>query len=172
MVVVKSILLTHGKVALVDDEDYEWLSKHKWFALKPGKNWYAARGKYLPPRNERLTYMSREIWEHHHGPIPTGLVVDHIDGNTLDDRKMSLRLVTVLINAQNYHKRKERDLPVGVYRTGDRYRAQVVVNHRTYRLGRFATPEEASEARQAFKKWVLAALIKEMESALDNKLKS
>ncbi len=36
-------MLTQGKKALVDDEDYEWLNQYKWFAYRDDHNWYAAR---------------------------------------------------------------------------------------------------------------------------------
>lgn len=40
---VKEILLTQGKVALVSPEDFEKLNTHKWYAFRSYRNWYAAR---------------------------------------------------------------------------------------------------------------------------------
>jgi len=55
---MKEILLTHGKIALVDDADFDFLNQWVWFAHynKNGNNWYAARKSPRPEHKEILMY--------------------------------------------------------------------------------------------------------------------
>ncbi len=78
---VKYIPLTQGKVAIVDAEDYAWLSQHKWYLQKKGGNSYAVRRE-----NGKMIRMHREIMQ-----TPEGLVVDHKDGCGLHNRKCNMR---------------------------------------------------------------------------------
>lgn len=78
---MKHIQLTQGKVALVDDEDYEWLSQSKWHYTHQG---YAARRA-----SGRMVLMHREIVGTE-GSADT----DHINGNKLDNRRCNLRVCT------------------------------------------------------------------------------
>lgn len=48
------IPLTQGKFAIVDDEDYEYLSQFKWYAEKHRKTFYAARTIFNPKRTIRM----------------------------------------------------------------------------------------------------------------------
>lgn len=95
---MKTIQLTQGQVALVDDDDYEWLSQYKWYARwdKYTKSYYAARAEYFPIR--KTVYMAREV-----AKTPKGMICDHINHDTLDNRKENLRNVT---NSQNLMNRK------------------------------------------------------------------
>jgi len=85
---MKLIELTKGKSAIVDDEDYEWLSRKKWHAIKVRHNWYAV-GKI----KKKHVYMHRFIMK-----TPPTLTTDHKNRNGLDNRKENLRNAT---NAQN-----------------------------------------------------------------------
>lgn len=79
---MKTIPLTQGKVALVDDEDFEQLSKYKWFVVFDGHNWYAATKK------ER-----RQLRMHNFLMQPTtGMEVDHEDRNSLNNQRSNLRV--------------------------------------------------------------------------------
>lgn len=95
----KQIELTQGQVAIVDDDDYEWLSQWKWYAYlsKHTHSFYAARNGVKVPFHGTI-YMAREIMK-----TPKGMVCDHINHDTLDNRKENLRNVT---NSQNLMNRK------------------------------------------------------------------
>ena len=90
---MKKIKLTQGKVALVDDEDYERVSKIKWAAEQCStvKSNYYARN-----RNQNIK-MHRLIMD----LDKSDLVVDHINHNTLDNRKKNLRICTKAENNRN-----------------------------------------------------------------------
>lgn len=84
------------KIVLVDDDDYEKFNRHKWCASSSGKNFYAMRatrkgGKY------KAIYMHREILP----PLKEDEEIDHINRNTLDNRKANLRRVSRRENALN-----------------------------------------------------------------------
>jgi len=58
---MKEIPLTQGKVALVDDEDFERLSRHKWHAAKDNHTWYAQGRFFIEPGVVRSLKTHREL---------------------------------------------------------------------------------------------------------------
>lgn len=87
----KLIPLTQGQFAIVDADDYERLSQHKWCAFKVGNGCYARRHSA-----GKTTYMHHEVIN-----VPAGMVCDHINHNTLDNRRCNLRACTYSQNAHN-----------------------------------------------------------------------
>jgi hypothetical protein len=138
---MKEIPLTKGKVTLVDDDDFEWLSKWKWCLSSCG---YAMRATPL----ERSTiFMHRQIMN-----TPKGMEVDHIDGNAINNQRYNLRQCTHAQNRRNSRKRKCKDgasnyKGVGLRRKGSSpWRARIMLNGKEIYLGDFKTPEEAARA--------------------------
>lgn len=86
----KLIHLTQNRMAIVDDEDYDWLMQWKWYFHKG----YAQRSIV-----RRKAHMHRIILN-----APQGMEVDHINGNGLDNRRANLRLATRQQNGQNQRK--------------------------------------------------------------------
>ena len=84
---MKQIKLTHGKYAIVDDEDFEKVNCYKWRVDHKYKNWYAVRairksnGKWTTQRMHRFIMN-----------VPDGLEIDHISHDILDNRKCNLRV--------------------------------------------------------------------------------
>jgi hypothetical protein len=144
---MKEVPLTQGKVALVDDEDYDELMKHKWCVVKP-KNcnqFYAAR--HARAGGQSITiYMHRSVLD-----APPGKITDHMDLNGLNNQKNNLRLTDRSGNQQNQAKYKKNKLGYkGVYfqkryKTTP-YQAQICVQRKQFYLGMYATPEEAARA--------------------------
>jgi hypothetical protein len=99
---VKTIPLTRGFVAWVDDDDYERLSKYKWTAARRGGRTYAFRA----PWGARGVYMHREIMGD-----PPGVQIDHIKHRhselVVDNRKSNLRLAPGYTNKQSTSKRSD-----------------------------------------------------------------
>lgn len=140
----KYIELTQGYRTLVDDEDYEELSKHKWYARLSGEDHYAARNINIDGAPATL-YMHRHILGMTSG---NPLRVDHINCNTLDNRRENLRPVTHAQNLQN-RKGATRASKTGVRGVVfDRGKFVAYVQRgRIHRyLGRFKTLDEASQA--------------------------
>lgn len=137
---VRYIPLTKGKFAIVDAADYEWLSRHKWQALEVGPGrFYASRAA---PGRGRVA-MHREIVK-----APPGMLVDHANGNPLNNRRLNLRVCTP---AQNCANRRPRPgcasrykgvAPVG----NGKYGAQIGHQGKVLWLGTFADEIEAAQA--------------------------
>lgn len=100
---MKTIPLTQGKFAIVDDSDYEYLSKWKWYAHASCGCFYAKRNlSVLELRKAKIKNitMHREIMAH------CKSVVDHMDGNGLNNQRCNLRECDKSLNAANSKKRK------------------------------------------------------------------
>lgn len=147
---MKKIELTQGKSAFVDDEDFASLSQHKWFAFLHHGNWYAARNITQDGRVVMIR-MHREIMGCVKGD---GTIVDHEDGNTLDNRKQNLRFATNTENTRNARPKNGKSYK-GVHFDGRKklakpWEARICAGEKTQHkeryLGRFATAEEAALA--------------------------
>jgi hypothetical protein len=105
---MKEIPLTQGKVALVDDKDFEEMSKFKWCAIKRKHRYYAVRSSSVDPitHKRRQTQMGAVIVN-----TPSDMETDHINGNGLDNRRENLRVVTCRENQQNRHTPKSSIYP-------------------------------------------------------------
>ena len=141
---MKEIPLTRGLVALVDDDDYEWLSEFSWNACRCRKHFYARRAIYYPEtQNNKAVPMHREIMK-----TPREMVCDHINGNTLDNRKSNLRNCTLQQNTMNRRVPNKTGF-TGVSKNYRRFGAKIKVDKQSIHLGMFATPEEAARAYDA-----------------------
>jgi hypothetical protein len=130
-----------GVSAIVDAEDYERISRIPWNVMRTRGLSYAVSNS---PSHKGL--MHRLILN-----APRHLLVDHRNGNGLDNRKKNLRLTTQSRNLGNSVKRK---LPISGYRGVQRAKQKGVFwdaiirvdgTRRVY-LGTFANPKEASKA--------------------------
>lgn len=133
---MKKIELTQGKYALVDNEDYDSLNRHKW-SLRLGQ--YA--GRY---ENNQHIYMHRVV-----NSTPDNLLTDHINGDTLDNRKENLRSVNKSQNGINRGKQKNNTSGYkGVNFHRGKWVAELVVKRQKHYLGRFSELRDAVRARQ------------------------
>ena len=142
----RTIPLTQGQMALVDDDDYERLMQWTWCAVwnKDTKSFYAARhSKYNKNDKRRTIYMAREIM--HARP---GQQVDHINHNTLDNRKLNLRLCTRSQNQHNRKKQKGSSRHKGVcwHKRDRRWQAGICYEGQHIYLGCFADEVKAARA--------------------------
>jgi hypothetical protein len=144
----RAIQLTQGKYALVDDADYEWLSQWLWFADSNGRHWYAVRNLRSASDGKRgIVSMHREILD-----IAPQLVVDHINGDGLDNRRCNLRPATPgenLCNRGATKSNKSGYKGIEMDKRNSRWRAVIRMNGIRKRLGVFDTAEDAARAYDA-----------------------
>jgi hypothetical protein len=133
---MKEIPLTQGKVALVDDEDFSELSKHVWCAHKVGYHYYAARRT----DTGNILHMHRAIMK-----PPEGLIVDHISGDGLDNRKNNLRNCTYSQNLRG-HRKENGFRGVSFFKRDCNYSVGITVNGKRVHVGYYKTAIEAAKA--------------------------
>jgi hypothetical protein len=94
---MKEILLKRGLVALVDDEDYEYLNQWKWSVVKTyNGNAYAFRRVKIADYRYKAIMMHNVILN-----TPVGLLCDHKDRNGLNNQRNNLRLCNRSQNMAN-----------------------------------------------------------------------
>jgi hypothetical protein len=146
---VREIVLTQGKVALVDDEDYPELAKHRWHAviMPPGLAWYAIRNIKRPDGRRATLSMHRAILA-----APRGQRVDHKNRDGLDNRRENLRFATAAQNAQNRvrgGRKTSRFIGVSWYAPTSRWKAQIQSAGKKMGLGYFLDEEAAARVWDA-----------------------
>lgn len=145
---MKTIPLTQGKFALVDDEDYDRFSEFKWHAARRRNTFYAARWSPRHLGKRKLLLLHREILL-----APVGVEIDHKSGDGLDNQKENLRFATTKQNGQNQRKQPGTSSQFkGVYwseRRGKWY-AQIHLRRRSAKfLGGFDLEKDAARAYDA-----------------------
>jgi hypothetical protein len=134
------IPLTQGRVAIVDDADFEWLGSLKWCAHGRGRKAYACRRE-----KGKMVLMHRMIL-----PVGLGEEIDHVDGDRLNNTRANLRACTRSQNNANQPKKPGGSTPFkGVSFNHGRYRARIQVARIVYKLGWFDTAVEAALAYDA-----------------------
>lgn len=134
---MKKISLNHGSFALVDDEDYETLSKYTWSL---NRNNYA-----ISTIKGITTSMHRLIMN-----PPDNMVVDHIDGHRTDNQKSNLRICTNSENMQNQmkHNRNATSQYKGVYfyKDSQKWVSRIRYNNHHFGIGSYDTEMDAAIA--------------------------
>lgn len=130
---MKTITLSQGKEAIVDDVDFEHLSKRPWSF---------AEGYAVRRQGKKTLRMHREVIG-----ARSGMLVDHRNGNTLDNRRENLRECSYGHSVLNTraHSRSKTGVK-GVVRFRDKYRATIQFRGKWKHIGLFETLEAAKEA--------------------------
>lgn len=139
----KRIPLSQGQFALVDDADYESLSKHNWFVSKKG---YAFRNARRDDGRPTTIYMHREI-----AGASKRQMVDHINGIKADNRRSNLRIANHSQNMMNcrpiaFEGRTSRYKGVFWHRERRIWMAYIKIHGRSTYLGSFQREEDAAIA--------------------------
>ena len=140
---MKRIPLSQGKFALVDDEDFEELKKYRWYATCPKNIFYAYRSFILNGNRVKRSMHCKIIHK------VDGLIIDHIDGDGLNNQRSNLRLCTNAENQRNSKKFRNNTTGYrGVYKMkhSNRFESKICVDGKRIYLGGFSTKEEAYKA--------------------------
>ena len=149
---MKEIILTQGKVALVDNADYEWLTRQKWHTLKGHSPFlfYATHSITIQRAGNRVKNKRRSEGMHR---VILGLKpgdkrqCDHIDGNGLNNQRSNLRVCTTQQNQQAQRKRKRGTSKYkGVRWERYKWQARIGVNGEQIYLGMFDSESEAARS--------------------------
>lgn len=141
---MRTIPLTRGYVAIVDDADYERFSHYTWRAVVRSNTLYATR--HVPKDvdgKHRSILMHREVMD-----ACPGEEVDHINHNGLDNRRENLRICSRLENSRNRIKTWGSSQYKGVSWQKDRgkWQAYIKAGKRMEHLGNFVNEEDAARA--------------------------
>lgn len=160
---MKEIQLTQGKVAIVDDENFESLNENKWYIKKDNKNYYALRNIIVRHQNKqkniqqklKTIMLHREIMEHKlNRKLEHNEHIDHINRDGLDNRECNLRLCNPSQNKSNSIKQKTycgkptTSIYKGVrwFKSHKKWRADIKYQGKTKYLGLFDNEKDAAKA--------------------------
>ena len=145
---MKKIQLSTGLSSIIDGDDFQRVNQFKWTARTGSGGVYAFRS-YGPRIDRKYQYLHRFILNIENSSIH----VDHINGNTLDNRKENLRTATRQENLRNRnHKVIAKSDYRGVYFKNDRKRSKPWTSRirigpgKNKNLGSFYTAEDAAKA--------------------------
>jgi len=136
---MKNLFTTRGHLITVDDDDYDWLSKYKWYADCSHRTIYAVKNTKINGIwvKERMHRMIMKITDNS--------LIDHIDGNGLNNQKSNLRICADIENrAHRRPNNGHKYIGVGTYKSI--YRSRIRINNIVYYLGYYKTAEEAALA--------------------------
>lgn len=138
---MKEIKLTQGKVALVDDEDFEKLNRFKWYARK-GRNTFYAERNIGGRKQHRVIRRHRQILN-----VNNSQDVDHRDSDGLNNQRFNLRNCTNQQNCMNARPQSgclSKFKGVYFHKQINRWRAVLTFNGKVNSCGCYATEEEAA----------------------------
>ena len=145
---MKTIELTQNQVALVDDEDFEWLNQWKWRAV-----WDSGTHSFYAMRTAPRVEGKRSLGMHRLilglGPGEMG---DHEDHDTLNNQRYNLRRCTNAQNQANGRKRRDNTSGSrGVHwrKAVHKWVVQIKVSGRFIHLGYFDDITAAARAYDA-----------------------
>lgn len=132
------IVLPSNHEVLIDDEDFEKLSEYKWRFVS---NRYAAAVKYDTGKRKNDGTLKQRVIKMHRliMDCPIDKVIDHINGNGLDNRKENLRICT---RSQNMANQKKR------YVSKSGYKGVSLGNNKTNPWRAYINKKESGKSKQ------------------------
>ena len=147
---MEKIKLTRNQFTIVDDDDYYRVNQFKWRANYSSsvKKYYAIKELYICTCHSKRYRMNIHLHKYIMN-CPDNMQVDHINGDTLDNRKSNLRICTHQQN--NWNKKpanvKKTSKFIGVCwcKNNKTWRANIKINNRQTHLGYFKTEIDAAK---------------------------
>jgi hypothetical protein len=137
---MKNLRLTQNKTTQIDDDVYLWAKDFKWCTAKVKDAFYAVRSTWWEGGWHR-SYLHHFVI----GRPLNGFIIDHIDGDSLNNQRFNLRIVSYSQNAQNRNCHRHGLLCGADRLPSGRWRARTTRNGKRIHLGVFTTPEEANQ---------------------------
>jgi len=141
----RRINLGEGRFAIVDQEDFYRLNNFQWGAKGEDQLIYAMRFVIEPNKKGKIVSMHREMMN-----APKGLLVDHRNGDTLDNRRSNLRLATHSQNMSNRGKLKKNAtsqyIGIHIEKSSGRWVVKTSHNNKSIWIGRFDDEIDAARA--------------------------
>lgn len=141
---MKKIKLTQGKYALVDDRDFDFLNQWKWFCHSRSGNHYVTRNLYNKKnKTQKQIHMHRLIMN-----TPKDKIIDHIDGNGLNNQRKNLRICTQIENIKNQGKKSNNTSGfkgISLRKDTNKYRVRINVDNKCINLGNYTSKLKAYE---------------------------
>lgn len=151
---MKLIQLTRGQFTVVDDEDFDYLVKWNWYALKAKHGFYAVRNgpRPAPGKRQTMILMHRVILARKLGIDSSEISeTDHEDGNKLNNQRFNLHNVTSAENLQGFRTKwkgsRSQYRGVSWNKNDKRWQAVVTANGKRHYGGQYETEEEAARVR-------------------------
>jgi hypothetical protein len=145
---MKTIQLNKNQFAIVDDMDFDGLSKFKWHVKVGRKTIYAQRKAKMPNGKYKTILMHRQIL----GLDDPKILCDHQNRNGLDNQRSNLRSCTTAENSRNQGLRKTNTSGykgVTFDKRDKKFKAEIRVNGKLKNLGLYKCPAEAAKAYDA-----------------------
>lgn len=145
-----AVFLENGIYTVVDADDVRDIARNAWrIHNRPqGGKFYAVRS--ISHRSDGRRRVTEEAMHRRLADARPGQMVDHRDGDSLNNRRSNLRVCTPLQNSQNRKKSALSSQPYkGVYASGNRWCSRIKVSKRDLHLGTYDHPEQAAAAYDA-----------------------
>lgn len=134
--------MKNGKEILIDIDIYEWAHELPWHIVSHG---YA--GYKLPKQLQEFFGVQHLLLHKAVLKCPDDMMIDHINGNKLDNRRENLRLATCSQNQMNRLSNKgTSSIYKGVTKVGNKWKAQICINRQNRSLGSFDVEDDAARA--------------------------
>lgn len=140
---MKKIPLSQGQYAIIDDDDFKYLSQFKWYAARHKRTWYAV----TCVKNKNGEYRARAMHRILLGLSNPKVFTDHIDHNGLNNQRTNLRTCS---NKQNGHNRRphtgSRFKGVTFDQKRGDFKSQIIVSGKYIYLGYFDNEIDGAKA--------------------------
>lgn len=117
---------------------------HIWKPTETSENYGSFR------QGNKTILVHRAAWELENGPIPAGMIIDHLCHNRACANVEHLRLVSRTENNTNQQGVRAASGYRGVYQSGSRWQAMTQYKYKRFCIGTYDTPEQAAQAVKDF----------------------